>query len=45
VVSLLFKDVGLPGSGRGQANWLGPTDLLVVATGIAAAFYLKYATA
>jgi hypothetical protein len=42
VVYLLFDNIHFLGSGYGYANWLGPIDLLVVAIGIAAAFYLKY---
>ena len=42
VVFLLFDNIHFLGSGYGYANWLGPIDLLVVAMGIAAAFYLKY---
>jgi amino acid transporter len=42
VVYLLFDNIHFLGSGYGYANWLGPIDLLVVAMGIAAAFYLKY---
>src|SRR5215472_12561170 len=42
VVYLLFDNIHFLGSGYGYANWLGPIDLLVVATGVAAAFYLKY---
>ncbi len=42
VVFLLFKNISFLGSGYGYANWLGPIDLLVVAIGIGAAFYLKY---
>jgi amino acid transporter len=41
VVFLLFDNIDFLGSGYGYANWLGPIDLLVVALGIAAAFYLK----
>jgi amino acid transporter len=42
VVFLLFKNIDFLGSGYGYASWLGPIDLLVIAIGIAAAFYLKY---
>jgi amino acid transporter len=42
VVFLLFDNISFLGSGYGYANWLGPIDLLVVAVGVAAAFYLKY---
>jgi amino acid transporter len=42
VVFLLFKNIDFLGSGYSYAKWLGPIDLLVVAIGIGAAFYLKY---
>src|ERR1700734_2821004 len=42
VVFLLFKNISFLGSGYSYAKWLGPIDLLVVAIGIGAAFYLKY---
>src|SRR5712692_1483105 len=41
VVFLLFDNISFLGSGYGYANWLGPIDLLVVALGVAGAFYLK----
>ena len=41
VVFLLFDNISFLGSGYGYANWLGPIDLLVVAVGVAGAFYLK----
>jgi amino acid transporter len=41
VLILLFQNVQFLGSGYGYANWLGPIDLVVVAIGIAGAFYLK----
>ncbi|HEY1621416.1 MAG TPA: APC family permease [Streptosporangiaceae bacterium] len=41
VVYLLFKNILFLGSGYHYAVWLGPIDLLVVAIGVAAAFYLK----
>ena len=42
VVFLLFKNISFLGSGYSYAKWLGPIDLVVVAGGIGAAFYLKY---
>ncbi len=41
VVFLLFDNISFLGSGYGYANWLGPIDLLVIAVGVAGAFYLK----
>jgi amino acid transporter len=41
VVYLLFDNIDFLGSGYSYANWLGPIDLLVVAVGVAGAFYLK----
>jgi amino acid transporter len=41
VVFLLFKNIDFLGSGYSYAKWLGPIDILVVAVGVAFAFYLK----
>ena len=41
VIYLLFKNIEFLGAGYHYANWLGPIDLLVIAIGIGAAFYLK----
>jgi amino acid transporter len=41
VVYLLFTNITFLGGGYGYANWLGPIDAVVVALGVAAAFYYK----
>jgi len=41
VVYLLFTNIDFLGGGYGYANILGPIDAVVVALGIAAAFYFK----
>jgi amino acid transporter len=41
VVYLLFTNITFLGGGYNYANWLGPIDAVVVALGVAAAFYYK----
>jgi amino acid transporter len=41
VLILLFQNIEFLGSGYWYAKWLGPIDAVIVAAGIAGAFYLK----